>query len=57
MKRKWIAAVFIGMLLQSYSCDEKKEQKQEKKVRIKEQDVLRDIQSKEKKAYPDEQSG
>ncbi|GAB5401175.1 MAG: hypothetical protein Aureis2KO_27600 [Aureisphaera sp.] len=27
MKRKWIAAVFIGMLLQSYSCDEKKEQK------------------------------
>jgi hypothetical protein len=29
---------------------EKKEQKKEKKVRIKEQDVLRDIQSKEKKA-------
>ncbi len=27
MKRKWIAALLVGMMLQSYSCNEKKEQK------------------------------
>ena len=27
MKRKWIAAVMVGLMLQSYSCNEQKEQK------------------------------
>ncbi len=27
MKRKWIAAIMVGLMLQSYSCNEQKEQK------------------------------